>query len=149
MKKLTVLLAVVLACGLAACDSSDPNSPAFKRKQAFKMVVRYAEPLGKVARGRDPYHADNFIEQTAELQRVADKPWEFFTPPQPGDTEKTRAKPEIWAQPQKFEQLRKDFIAAVDGVAAAAQTRDFDQVRPAVEKLEKTCMACHKAFRAE
>lgn len=141
--------ALALAVSLAGCEQPDPNSPAFQRRQAFKQIVRAAEPLGKMARGKDPYQPDTFIERAHELQQVAGLPWEHFPPPQPTDREKTRAKPVIWQQPEKFEAERQNFIAAVHGVVAAGDTRSLDRVRPAVEKLENVCMSCHKAFRAD
>ena len=102
-----------------------------------------------MARGKDPYQPDTFIDRAHELQQVAGLPWDHFSPPQPTDREKTRAKPEIWQQPDKFEARRQDFIAAVNGVVAAGDSRSLDRVRPAVEKLENACMSCHKAFRAD
>jgi len=143
----TVVL--VLATGLAGCDQPDPNSPAFKRRQAFKQIVRAAEPLGKMARGKDPYQPDTFIERAHELRQVAGLPWDHFPPPQPTDREKTRALAAIWQQPAEFEAKRQDFVAAIDGVVAAGDARSLERIRPAVEKLENACMRCHKAFRAD
>lgn len=140
---------LALATGLAGCDQPDPNSPAFKRRQAFKQIVRAAEPLGKMARGKDPYQPDTFAERAHELQQVAGLPWDHFPPPQPTDREKTRALPAIWQRPAEFEAKRQDFVAAVSGVVAAGDARSLDRVRPAVEKLENACMSCHKAFRAD
>lgn len=140
-----LLLAVLLAgCGGPATDSH-PQKLVSQRQAVFKQFTAALEPLGLMARERQPYDAAKFRAGAAELQRLSTLPWAFFTPD--GNYPPTRAKPAVWSDAAGFEQAQADFRAALAQLAAAAEAGTLDAARPAVDAVQQACKACHDRFR--
>ena len=67
--------------------------------------------------------------------------------PEGSVSSKSRAKPEIWKDRAKFDQLYKDTIAAAQQLQKLASAGDADGVKSQIAKLGDTCTACHNSFR--
>lgn len=141
-------LACMAALGLAACggpvEDTRPGQPVKTRQQAFKAMLRSFEPMGVMLR-TDTYDPEKFRQHTAELMKWRDTPWPLFGP----DTNypPTKAKATVWSQADAFERERQAFVAALDELAAAAQTGQRDLVRPAYFKVYDLCESCHDGFK--
>ncbi len=141
------VLAVTL--GLAACSEAPkdthPEQLVSKRQALFKQFTRTLEPMGLVARDREPYQPNALLAQAQELQRLATQPWPLFTPD--GNYPPTKALAKVWEEPAAFEQAQRLYITRVDALVAAAQGRDVAVVRKAVNDVELACKSCHDGFR--
>ena len=60
----------------------------------------------------------------------------------------TRAKSEIWSDPETFRQRAQAFEAEAERFNAAAQSGDLAAIRPRLKALGETCKNCHDRFRA-
>ena len=67
--------------------------------------------------------------------------------PEGSTSDKSRAKPEIWKDKAKFEQLGKDAKAAADQLQKVASAGDAAAVKSQITKLGDACAACHTQFR--
>ena len=67
--------------------------------------------------------------------------------PEGSVSDKSRAKPEIWKDRAKFDQLYKETIAAAQQLQKLASAGDADGVKAQIAKLGDTCTACHNSFR--
>jgi cytochrome c556 len=144
---LAVLLAATLAwtaCSEAPKDTH-PEQLVSKRQALFKQFTRALEPMGLVARERQPYQADAFLAQALALQLLAPQPWALFRPD--GNYPPTRALAKVWGEPAAFEQAQQIYLARVDALVEAAKGRELKSIRPAVEQVEQSCKACHDQFR--
>jgi cytochrome c556 len=145
--RLALLLATLL--GLAACSEAPkdthPEQLVSKRQALFKQFTRTLEPMGVVARDRQPYQPDALLAQALELQRLASQPWPLFRPD--GNYPPTKALAKVWDEPAAFEQAQRRYIARVDALVEAAKGRDIAIIRPAVNEVELACKACHDSFR--
>jgi len=142
-------LLLVCACmALAACGGVDPNSPLGKRQALFKEMLKVSEDLGGMLRGRIPYDEAGFITGAAELGRLSREPWQHF--PQVRDDERSKANPEVWERQEQFQKMARDLeqttAALVQATSAPPLRRS--ELEPAVQAVEDSCGACHKAFRA-
>jgi cytochrome c556 len=140
---LTAALALT-ACSEAPKDTH-PEQLVSKRQAVFKQFTRTLEPMGLVARDREPYQPDALLAQALELQRLASQPWPFFSPD--GNYPPTKALAKVWDEPAAFEQAQRRYIARVDALVEAAKGRDIAIIRPAVSEVERACKACHDSFR--
>ncbi len=61
---------------------------------------------------------------------------------------KTRAKQEIWSEPEGFRQAAERFAAASEAFHDATQTGDLEAIRAAQKDLGGACKNCHDDFRA-
>ncbi|UTW06244.1 c-type cytochrome [Pseudomonas benzenivorans] len=147
--KLKIALPVLFIClALSACGGVDPNSPLGKRQAIFKQMLKTSEDLGGMLRGRIAFDEQRFISGAAELDQLARKPWEHF--PQVKEEDDTRAKDEVWQRQARFQELARELEGATAALVAATAAKPLRQggLAPAVQRVEDSCEACHKEFRA-
>lgn len=146
LKKFLLLTSVCLT--LAACGGVDPNSPLGKRQALFKEMLKVSEDLGGMLRGRIAYDEAGFISGAAELDRLSREPWQHF--PQVRDDERSKANPEVWQRQEQFQTMARDLEQATAALVQATTTPPLrrSELEPAVQVVEDSCEACHKAFRA-
>ena len=143
----TTLLLALGACTGESAKDTHPQQWVSQRQAVFKQFTRTLEPMGLVARDRQPYVAASFTASALALQRLSTQPWVHFTPE--SNYPPTRAKAAVWQEPARFQQAQREFTTAVDGLVGAAQASDLAVIRKAVENVEGSCKSCHTGFRNE
>ncbi|WP_017902960.1 c-type cytochrome [Pseudomonas asplenii] len=145
IKKIFVVLLAGLS--LAACGGIDPNSPLGQRKAIFKQMLKTSEDLGGMLRGRIPFDGPRFAEGAIKLDSLSHEPWKHF--PQVKETEHTSAKADVWQKQARFQELARSLESATGELLVASKVQPYQAslLRPAVERVEDACDACHKEFR--
>jgi cytochrome c556 len=127
------------------------------RDQALKiMKIRHdgMEALGKAMktlhRELDSSSPDiNVIRaETSAMAMAGTKIPALFPQGTGPDVSKTRAKAEIWKQPDLFRKKSQDYLAAARAIDAAARSGDLNKVMALHDNVDKACKACHDPFRA-
>lgn len=144
--KAVILLFVALS--LSACGGVDPNSPQGKRQTLFKQMLKTSEDLGGMLRGRLAFDEKRFAAGAQALDQLSRQPWQHF--PQIAESERSTAKPEVWQQQERFQQLARELEGATAALASASQVQPLkpEALTPLVQRVEDDCEACHKEFRA-
>jgi len=62
---------------------------------------------------------------------------------------KTRAKPDIWAEPAKFAAATKTLQTESQKLRTVANTGDVEAIKLQVKAVGAACGGCHKPFRAD
>lgn len=143
------LLATAVAltgCSQEATDNH-PNQPVTKRRAVFKEFTRTLEPMGMVARDRETYNAATFLVQAQALQKLSTQPWPLFTAD--SDYPPTKADAKVWQQPDEFKKAQLQFQQVVGELVQAAAENDQDHIKTSVNNVQKSCKACHEAFRKD
>ncbi|MEN3032806.1 cytochrome c [Chromobacterium amazonense] len=141
-KILTALLLAAIAIPAAHAD----DTPAEVRTKAFKkMLLQSFEPMGMAVRERAPYDQAKFAQQAEALKTLAAEPFKHF--PAGSITGKSRAKPEIWSQPAKFQADKDAFLKSVDNLALVAKSGDLAAIKKSYGQVAQSCKTCHDAFR--
>jgi cytochrome c556 len=142
------LLLTCVCAILAACGGVDPDSPLGKRQALFKEMLKVSEDLGGMLRGRIPYDEAGFITGAAELDRLSREPWQHF--PAVADDERSKANPEVWQRQEQFQKMARDLEQATAALVQATTAPPLRraELEPAMQAVEDSCEACHKAFRA-
>jgi cytochrome c556 len=63
--------------------------------------------------------------------------------------EKSRAKLDIWQKPAEFDAAYQHFKREADAMVTASQSGDTGAISSQFQKLEQSCSACHRSFRAD
>lgn len=141
-----LLPALILIAGCTGPDiDPHPGHPVMKRQAAFKQMLQTMEQMGMVVRERQEYKAADFQERARELKKLAQEPWQYFTPD--SNYPPTRAKPDLWEHPANFAEFGKDLDESLNQLIAAAETGKLAKIAPAYASVEDACQACHQRFR--
>ena len=151
MKLFDSRILIIISCALTlnACsgepEDTRPGQPVAHRRQLFKQFTRTLEPMGMVARERKAFNRSEFLASAQELQQVSSKPWPYFTPD--SHYPPTHAKAEVWLKASEFQQAQDAFQAKTNELAALARSGTLEEIRAAVNNVERSCKSCHRQFR--
>ena len=143
----TRLLALVLA-GVFSTGAFAQEGDVKYRQAIMKTVGGHAGAVAQIAYGGVGHtshlkgHAHALLEVTKLVVTAFEANAMTEDPP-------TRAKPEIWAEWDKFKQKANDLEEAAAAVAAAADTGDTGAVAAALDPLWDACKGCHKPYRTD
>lgn len=122
--------------------AQSPAALVKQRQSAMTLVGKYFGQMNPKA----PYDAATFTRNAGYLEALSKMPWDGFTPAT--QSEKSRALPEVYSDAAKFKQAQDNFMAEATKLATAAKGGNEQTVRAAWGDVNKTCAACHDAFRA-
>jgi cytochrome c556 len=145
---LTLLASLFLvgACSEGARDTH-PEKLLTKRLAIFKQFTKTLEPMGLVARDRKDYVKAEFVESANALKELSTQPWVYFSAD--GNYPPTRAKPDVWSQPDAFKKATNTYLSAVDHLVTVADSGDRPNISAAVDAVQKSCKSCHDQFRSD
>ena len=140
------------ACTMLALPASAQfakSEDAIKYRQSSLFVMgQHFGRLGAMAQGKVPFDAKVAQENADVVALVAKLPWAGF-----GEgTEKgapTKAKPEIWLEPEKYTEHADKLVAESAKLAAASKTGNLDAFKTAFQATASSCKACHDSYRAK
>lgn len=151
MKHRAALAATAL--GLVTALTALPASAQFRnadaaikyRQSAMYLQNNHMGRLFAMANGQVPFDAKVAAEQieiVATLNRL-----QFAAFIEGSDKGNTRAKPEIWAEKDKFSAAIAKSQDDVAKLAAAGKTGNLDQIKTAAGAVGQSCKACHDAYQ--
>lgn len=146
-KFLTALTAVVVGGGVSfdALAQVKPETLVDQRVAAMRLQGKYFFPLAAMAQGRAPYDAAVVARNAGYLDVLIRLAWDGFDPVT--RDVKSRALPEVYAEPAKFKAATDTMIAEMNKVVAAAKGGNEAAVKSAVADAAKACSGCHDTFR--
>jgi cytochrome c556 len=148
MKRPLLALAIAAASLPAAAQFQKPEDAIKYRQSAFTVMANHFSRVAAMAQGRVPFDAKVAADNTAIVMAMSKLPYAGF-----GDgTDKGlphRAKPEIWKEQAKFNDLASKMQTEVAKLDAAARSGSLDAVKAAVGAVGGSCKACHDDYRAE
>jgi cytochrome c556 len=109
------------------------------------MGTSFYARIGAMVNGRIPYDAHAAQEHADVVVTMSKLPWPAFTPDTNG-MGRTDAKPNVWTEQPRFNDLREKMQAEVLKLQAASRTGDLDQLRAAYRATGAACKNCHDAF---
>jgi len=141
------------ALGLATALTALPAAAQFRnadaaikyRQSAMSLQGNHMGRLFAMINGQVPFDAKvaaENIEITAALNRL-----QFSAFIDGSDKGNTRAKPEIWAEKDKWAAAVKKSEEDVAKLSAAGKTGNLDQIKAAAGTVGQSCKACHDAYQ--
>lgn len=143
--KTLLLGSTLLISVLASATSFADTKAAIKHRQGIMEAIggHFNASIGTLGGPAEFMPNHKFHAQSiAELAKIAPK---VFAP---GTGEgKTKAKEEIWANPNEFKEKMDDFVTSANALAVASNSTDMGAYVGAVKNLGKTCKGCHDDFK--
>ena len=146
---------VAIALGFAAALAAMPAAAQFRnadaaikyRQSAMNLQNNHMSRLNAMATGRVPFDAKAAAEQVeivALLNRL-----QFAAFIDGSDKGNTRAKPEVWAEKEKFAAAAAKSQDDMAKLVVAGKTGNIDQIKTAVGAVVQSCDACHDNYRSK
>lgn len=138
---------VIATAGIAGSHASkDMEPPVAARHHQMQMVAYHIGVLGAVAKGEVDYDAAMVSAAASNLAALASMApatlWVEGT--EQGTATGSRAKAEIWSDPEGF---ATRFKAMADAATTLMDAGDLDAVRAGMGALGGSCKACHEKYR--
>ena len=146
MKKITTSLAVVL-CSLlttATVQAAD-NKAVIKHRQGVMEAIGGHFTAAYSSMGGMPAFNGNQVFHAESVARLAKIAVDVF-PAGSGDG-KTKAKSDVWDQPEDFKKAMDKFVTAADEFASASKSGDMAAYGAATKALGGSCKGCHDDFK--
>ncbi|TCV86413.1 c-type cytochrome [Sulfurirhabdus autotrophica] len=143
---LASLLVVAFSSNVIA-DEVKPEDAIKYRKSVMTVMNWQFKPLGAMVKGDRPFDKDVFIKNAAYLEVLSKMPLEGFIAG--SDKGETKAKPEIWAEMEKFKGGMEKLQAETAKLAQVSKTGDMNQIKAQFGETGKTCKACHDNFKSK
>lgn len=145
-----ILLSTLVAVLPAAVMAADADNVVEARQGYFSLVALDFGPLAAIAKGAAPYDAAVAKAHAANLVTLSKyDPSGLYAPgTSSSDVKDSRAKAEIWKDPEGFKAKGTAFfeaVAALEPAAGAGQK----ELAAAVGKLGAACKDCHDTYRAK
>ena len=141
-------LVIGATLSLNAAAQAKPEDLVKQRKAALTLVGKYFGPIGAMVQGKAPYDAKIVARNAGYLETLSAMPWDGFDASTESFKE-TRAKPELYKEKAKFDQMATDVQGALAKLNAAAKGGDQNAVKAAFGDVGKACKACHDAYRKD
>ncbi|WP_280153634.1 cytochrome c [Piscinibacter sp. XHJ-5] len=144
--RLLCLAALGLATSLpAAAQFAKPEDAIKYRQGGMAVMGAHFGRLGAMAQGKVPFDAKAAADNAEVVAFVSRLPFAGFV--EGTDKGNTKAKPEIWKEPDKFKANASRMQEEVAKLNVAAKSGNPDQVKAAFGEAAKTCKSCHDDFR--
>lgn len=153
MKRLALAVpAAALVAGLAtalpaAAQFQKPEDAVKYRKAGMTLMAAHFGRVAAMANGRVPFDAATAQANADIVLTLSKLPFAGFV--EGTATGDTKAKPEIWSEPDKFKAGATKMQDEVAKLNLAAKTGNLDQIKAAVGEVGKSCKACHDNYRKE
>lgn len=146
----SILLTAVALGGLAtalpaAAQFAKPEDAIKYRQSAMFLQSQHMARIGAMVNGRVPFDAKAVADNAEVLATVTKLPFTAFI--DGTDKGTTRAKPEIWAEKDKFMAAASKMQEEVVKLNAAAKTGNAEQVKAAFGAVGQACKGCHDSYQ--
>ena len=146
MKALSALTLVAVFATVALPASAQfakPEDAIKYRQSSLSVMGTHFGRLGAMANGKIPFDAKSAQESAEIVAFMSKLPWAGFG----AGTEGGKAKPEIWKEQAKFNDLAGKMEAEAVKLNAAAKTGNLDNLKTAFGPTANSCKSCHDSFR--
>ncbi len=152
MRKLSayILGAGALVAAMPAAAQFAKPEDAIKYRQSAMYVMGFnAGRLGAMVNNKAPFDPKIAAESAANIEYLSKLPFIGFVENTGSDKGKTKAKPAVWQQSDKFRSAQQKMQEEATKLNAVAKSGDLEQIKASFGALGRSCKACHDDFREE
>lgn len=139
--------ALALAFSLPAAAQYRNADAAIKyRQSAMTLQGNHMARVFAMVNGQVPFDA-KIAAENIEIVSLLNTRAQFAAFIEGSDKGNTRAKPEIWAEKDKWNAAVAKSQEDVNKLVAAGRTGNLDQIKAAAGAVGQSCKACHDAYQ--
>lgn len=148
----TLMWAAAAVAGLvtalpAAAQFARPEDAINYRKSAFTVMSNHIGRVGAMVQGKAPFDA-KAAQDNADIALMMSKlTYTAFI--EGTDKGETRAKPEVWAERDRFKAAATKMQEEMGKLNAATKTGNLDTIKAAFGPVGQACKNCHDHFRKD
>jgi len=150
MKKLMWAAAAVAGLSTAlpaAAQFAKPEDAIKYRRAVMTVLGNHFGRVGAMAQGKAPYDPRLAAENADIAMSMAKLPFIAFV--EGTDKGETRAKPEIWAEGEKFKASAQKMQEELTKLSAATKTGNIENIKAAFGPTGQSCKGCHDKYRKD
>ncbi len=147
LSSILIAAATLVTALPAAAQFAKPEDAIKYRKGAFTVMAAHFGRVAGMAQGKIPFDAKVAAQNAEVAAFMSTLPFAGFGPGT--DKGETRAKPEIWAEMDKFNAGAKKMQDEMAKLNVAAKSGNLDAIKAAAGEVGKTCKGCHDDYRKE
>jgi cytochrome c556 len=132
------VLVSAVAAGMTATEAIE------ERHEAMERIGESIGALAAIAKKKAPFDAEVVRTNAERIEAELKKSTEFFPEGSESGDHETWARPEIWSDREKFDEIFQSCIEAAVALQAVEEERAF---LPALGALGNHCKSCHNEFR--
>lgn len=145
---LTGLALAALAGTATAQDAGEPKDLVEYRQAVMSSLGGHTGAIGRIVKGQvDADHVMAHAEAIAATAPVVEDIW--WENSGFDDYDRTNALPEIWSQPDDFQDRIDEFQAAARDFVEAVETGERARIIEGFRALGNSCGGCHDNYRYE
>jgi cytochrome c556 len=147
LSSILIAAATLVTALPAAAQFAKPEDAIKYRKAGMTVMAAHFGRVAGMAQGKIPFDAKVAAQNAEVAAFMSALPFAGFGPGT--DKGDTKAKPEIWAEMDKFNASAKKMQDEMAKLNAAAKGGNLDAIKAAAGDVGKTCKGCHDDYRKE
>ena len=147
LSSILIAAATLVTALPAAAQFAKPEDAIKYRKAGMTVMAAHFGRVAGMAQGKIPFDAKVAAQNAEVAAFMSALPFAGFGPGT--DKGETRAKPEIWAEMDKFNAGAKKMQDEMAKLNVAAKSGSLDAIKAAAGEVGKTCKGCHDDYRKE
>jgi cytochrome c556 len=142
----TIKVMVIVSCfivGAALAHSDVKDKDVMARMMLMSSMADNMKVVGMMLKKEIPFEQEKAVNAIREISRLATETPGAFK--KNATDPKSEAKPNIWAEFGNFTEISVKLTTDADALATSFQS--FENLKPALGQLSKSCKACHTSYR--
>jgi cytochrome c556 len=145
-RALSVAALALLSAMPAAAQYRNADAAIKYRQSAMSLQGNHMARIFAMVNGQAPFDP-KVMNENIEIVSLLNTRAQFAAFIDGSDKGNTRAKPEIWAEKDKFAAAVAKSQDDVNKLVAAGKTGNLDQIKAAAGAVGQSCKACHDAYQ--
>ena len=142
----TLQVMFIVNCFIASAalaHSGVKDKDVMARMKLMSSMADNMKVIGMMLKQKIPFEREQAIDALKEISRLATETPDAFK--KNATDPKSEAKSNIWTEFDKFTDISMKLAKDADSLAASFQS--FENLKPALGQLSKSCKTCHTNYR--
>lgn len=137
--------ALISVCGVADANTLNADDAIKLRRGAYALQGHYFSALKPMVTGKEALNAARAQHLLTRIDALLPMAFELF--PEGSHQGNTKARPEVWTQPDDFADKQQHTVDAVRALLSTVEAGDAASFESAYFEAASSCKQCHDDYR--